>query len=135
MRKKIIFILVGHGSRNSETIKEFNTFQNKILEKIPHLNWAFGFLEYSGPSIEKVISKVVAENPEKIVLVPLFLFSSKHVKKDIPKVIQNFKYNNFVLLDSFKVNSPLINLLTQRVKESSGHKKKMRALVVVGRGA
>ena len=135
MRKKIIFILVGHGSRNSETIKEFNTFQKKVLEKIPNLNWGFGFLEYSEPSIEKIISKMVAQNPEKIVLVPLFLFSSKHVKKDLPKVLQNFEYTKFVLLDSFKINYSLINLLTQRIKESSGSKKKMRALVVVGRGA
>ena len=78
---------------------------------------------------------MAAQNPEKIVLVPLFLFSSKHVKKDIPKIIEGYKNTKFDLLDSFKINYPLINLLTKRVKESSGPKKKLRALVVVGRGA
>jgi sirohydrochlorin ferrochelatase/(2Fe-2S) ferredoxin len=144
MVKTIGFILVGHGSRNHEAVREFNEFGLKIRQKFPSINIGFGFIELSKPNIEKAIDHMVdCLKPNKIVLIPIFLFSSKHIKNDLPIIIERAKKKyieiDFISLETFKVHRHLINLLCERVKEALPLERKKirskRVLLVIGRGA
>lgn len=81
-------LLVAHGSREEKSNGDFLRFVEEFSKK--HLNEMVtgAFLELAEPSIADGIDVCVRSGVNEIFVVPLMLFWGRHVKNDIPKIIE-----------------------------------------------
>lgn len=83
-------ILVAHGSRHdswNRQIRQFTTDMEAAHGARSHFQrFATGYMELSQPSIPDVIRDEAGHGNE-LVVVPLFLTASKHMKEDVPREI------------------------------------------------
>lgn len=83
-------LLVAHGSR----VKEANDEIVQLTEQIAEATGSsFGAvmsanLEITGPTIYEQVDRLVEAGSLKIVVFPYFLASGRHVKRDIPEIIE-----------------------------------------------
>lgn len=90
--KRGLFILA-HGSRSPEAGKQLEEVVLNIEKKGgAEFQWVkYGAMELSKPSFPEGIDALVEEGAEEIVIVPLFLFLGNHIKKDIPRILEEIK--------------------------------------------
>ncbi len=74
-------LLVGHGSKDPEGNKEFETFAARA-------GMRHCMLDYIEPSLPTALSLLAAEGVRDLAVIPYFLFAGGHVKQDIPGHIQ-----------------------------------------------
>ena len=85
LNKENAIILCGHGSRDSDYIKEMLGLKIK-LEKQIQCEVFNCFIEINEPSIEDCLVEIIHKY-KKILFFPLLLFDGKHMIKDIKKKI------------------------------------------------
>ncbi|MBI3524511.1 MAG: CbiX/SirB N-terminal domain-containing protein [Betaproteobacteria bacterium] len=77
-------ILFGHGARNPDWAAPFHRIRDAILARQPDARVEMGFLELMRPTLDESIDKLVALGVSELVIVPIFMASGSHVKKDLP---------------------------------------------------
>jgi sirohydrochlorin cobaltochelatase len=87
---KRTILIVSHGSREISANAEFKRLVQKYRMRHPGWKVAYAFLELASPSIPEALEALARETAEILVL-PLFLFTAKHVKKHIPKILGAFR--------------------------------------------
>ena len=87
LNKENAIILCGHGSRDSDYIKEMLGLKIK-LEKQIQCEVFNCFIEINEPSIEDCLNAIIHKY-KKILFLPLLLFDGKHMMIDIKKKINN----------------------------------------------
>ncbi|MFZ8934631.1 MAG: CbiX/SirB N-terminal domain-containing protein [Bacteriovoracaceae bacterium] len=133
-------VFIGHGSRNKNATTEFLEVVNSYAKNANGVETHYGFVELEKPAIIDTLFKV-GEDPEikNIVLIPLFLFSSRHVKNDIPILVEKLKkrypQKNITCADTIKSHPFIIDLIEDRIKNVIGDKDNKKALLMVGRGS
>ncbi len=84
-------IVLAHGSK----VKSGNEGLFKIVEMLRAMGkWDMVdacFLQLAKPGLSEGVKNIVEKGAEKIVVMPLLLFSGNHVLKDIPDEIENEK--------------------------------------------
>lgn len=88
MRSAIL--IVAHGSRETAAQREFKRLVGKYRKMHPGWKIAHAFLELAEPSIPKALESLAAGS-ERILVLPLFLFAAKHVRKHIPEILKAFQ--------------------------------------------
>ena len=84
---RITVIFIGHGSRRKESNEELATLVSLFKKRHPRYRTVLCFIELAKPSFNQTILwEAAREECQKIILLPVFLFSSRHVKNDIPLV-------------------------------------------------
>ena len=110
-------LIVAHGSRRKESNDEIFDLTEKIKDKLGenfgHVSCAF--LEISSPSISEGIDQCVQKNSDKILVLPYFLSTGRHVADDIPDIVNEAKARNsnvkIILLPYLGSNSAVKNIL------------------------
>ncbi|WP_350343047.1 CbiX/SirB N-terminal domain-containing protein [Proteinivorax tanatarense] len=104
--KKGLFILA-HGSRAAEANDQLFSISEKArLNKKNEFDLVgYGSMELSKPSFAEGINTLVKEGAESVVIVPLFLFKGNHIKKDIPKLLEEIKKEHPGV--EFKMTTPV----------------------------
>ena len=87
LNKENAIILCGHGSRDSDYIKEMLGLKIK-LEKQIQCEVFNCFIEINEPSIEDCLDEIMHKY-KKVLFFPLLLFDGKHMIRDIKKKINN----------------------------------------------
>ncbi len=89
MSKKTGVIVLAHGSK----VKTGNEGLFSIVEMLRKMGkWDMveaGFLQLAKPGLTEVVEDLTGRGAERIVIMPLLLFSGNHVLKDIPEEIDN----------------------------------------------
>ena len=84
-------IVLAHGSK----VKSGNEGLFKVVEMLRAMEkWDMVdacFLQLAKPGLSEGVKNIVEKGAEKIVVMPLLLFSGNHVLKDIPDEIENEK--------------------------------------------
>ena len=84
-------IVLAHGSK----VKSGNEGLFKVVEMLRAMGkWDMVdacFLQLAKPGLSEGVKNIVEKGAEKIVVMPLLLFSGNHVLKDIPAEIENEK--------------------------------------------
>ncbi len=84
-------IVLAHGSK----VKSGNEGLFKVVEMLRAMEkWDMVdacFLQLAKPGLSEGVKNIVEKGAEKIVVMPLLLFSGNHVLKDIPNEIENEK--------------------------------------------
>ncbi len=87
-QKKIIILLIAHGSRkqaaNQEVIHLAQKLSQKSSQKIIGC-----FLEIAQPDIPTALERAIKEKPDMIKILPYFLTQGRHVTEDIPRIVND----------------------------------------------
>ena len=83
-------VVAAHGSRREASNMEVRLLVQCLSESAPG---AFelieaGFLELASPSIPEAITSCIEAGADRIVVVPYFLASGRHVSEDIPRIVE-----------------------------------------------
>ena len=81
-------VVLAHGSK----VKSGNEGLFKIVEMLRAMGkWDMveaGFLQLAKPGLTEAVEDIVGKGAERVVVMPLLLFSGNHVLKDIPEEIE-----------------------------------------------
>ena len=86
-------IILAHGSRREESNLEIKTLTEKVKE-IAGTEYDFieyAYLELVEPDLPGCINNTISNGATIITVLPYFLNSGNHVKRDIPAMIQTAK--------------------------------------------
>lgn len=90
--KKVILV-VSHGSREKSANREFERIVRDYQKRHPGWKVSHAYLDLVRPSIPEALETLSLKSGE-IMVMPYFLFTARHVKKDIPAIIQGFRKNH-----------------------------------------
>ncbi|MBL1273548.1 MAG: CbiX/SirB N-terminal domain-containing protein [Oceanospirillales bacterium] len=79
-------ILLAHGSSDKRWRDTFESLAEPTLEAVS--NSRIAYMELAEPSLDTVIREGVAEGAREFTVVPLFLAAGRHLRKDVPAMIE-----------------------------------------------
>lgn len=88
---KKALIVIAHGSREIASNDALFDFLKRFRENYTDRLVQPAFLELAQPSIPEAIDLCAEQGIKDIVIVPLMFFPGRHVKKDIPEMIEKAK--------------------------------------------
>lgn len=145
--QKTAVLLVGHGSPDTDAVEEFINFSQEFKRwngfAGTDVTVENAFLEISEPSIPQSLHRLSKRGIEKIIVVPYFLFRAKHVKTEIPEIVEEFQKNQphvkIVYSRSLWPHKNLVQLARKRILDGiesfPSITKNEVDILVVGRGA
>ena len=135
-------VLCGHGSRDSQAVKEFINVVDKIKARIPDIPVVFGFLEFNRPIISEALDQLRNMGIRRIIALPAMLFAAGHTKNDIPAVLNKYSAESGIPIQygrELGLNSLMIGAAGARLKETIDSNPifplSQTLLVVAGRGS
>ncbi|EIE00420.1 CbiX/SirB N-terminal domain-containing protein [Leptospira licerasiae] len=141
MKPKIAVLVLGHGSREENSNLEFVSLVEAYSISRPDLKISYAYVELAKPDLETALRDLSKEYLN-IIIFPLFLYSSGHIKNDIPIVLDRVKSefpgHSFKIANSLGIHSKMISLLRKRTEEflplnkEQSHKT---GVIVVNRGS
>lgn len=90
-RMKKAVIVIAHGSREAASNEDFFEFLERFRKQYTDRFVQPAFLELAKPSIDEAVDICASKGIEDVVILPLMFFAGRHVKKDIPEVIEKAK--------------------------------------------
>ncbi|MRH43897.1 hypothetical protein GH741_14740 [Aquibacillus halophilus] len=132
-------VYVGHGSKNVKRNKQFISFINYSKQAIDYSVQEIGWLEFSEPKIKGAIEKCIKKGATAIIVVPVFLLSGVHVKKDIPSQIiaaqKQYPFLTIKVANPLGVDSIMVELLRGKFLEKNLATSNRKAIVLVSHGS
>jgi len=130
-------LLVGHGSRDPATRLEHDALEAKLSEEFPDCTVASGFIELSEPPLLEALSQLAREC-ERVVVVPLLLFTGGHMQRDVPKAIAEVQRlcpnTEFAVTAPFGTSNTTLQLASTRLSEAMASAS-TGTVLLIGRGA
>ena len=88
MSDKTGLLLFAHGARDPAWAQPFEAVLARIGQRRPELVTRLAFLEFMSPGLEEAAQQLVLSGCRRIDVVPLFLGSSGHVRREVPPLIE-----------------------------------------------
>ena len=85
------YLIIAHGSKDEQANREFFRFMEHFRKAYPKRKAEGAFLEIAKPSIPDTIDALAGGGTKEIVVIPLMLFSGRHVKEHIPEILEKAK--------------------------------------------
>ena len=82
-------ILLAHGSSDKRWCETFEKLAEPTLKSVDNARVAY--MELAEPSIDTIIMEGVAEGITEFTIVPLFLAAGRHLRKDVPAMIEELE--------------------------------------------
>lgn len=82
----VAVLLVAHGSRRAEANHEVRGLADQLGETMPDLIVRSAFLELADPDIPTGIRECASAGARRVVVLPYFLTSGRHVTEDLPRL-------------------------------------------------
>ena len=82
-------ILLAHGSSDKRWCETFEKLAAPTLASVDNARVAY--MELAEPSIDTIIMEGVAEGITEFTIVPLFLAAGRHLRKDVPAMIEELE--------------------------------------------
>jgi sirohydrochlorin cobaltochelatase len=134
-------LLIGHGSREPAGNAEFEALVTSFRAAHPELRVEQAFIELARPLLAEAV-ETIAMSARRIVVVPLFLFASGHVKNDIPLALDHarrrFPDVDIVAAPALGIHPSLVELAWSRASAAmatNAVSPERTLLLVVGRGS
>ena len=81
-------ILFAHGARDARWAEPFEVIAGAVRARAPDVSVRLAFLELMAPDIGSAADSLVAEGCTKIDVLPLFLGSGGHLRRDLPPLVE-----------------------------------------------
>lgn len=123
LSNKPAVLLIGHGSKQ----KNFDTAMRRVARRLASTKAYFSvscaYLEVSSPSIPEGVRHLVAKGAKRVLIVPYFVLSGKHVARDIPREVRlcrrDWKGRAAILLSPYLgYHDKLVELVQLRIREA-----------------
>ena len=82
-------ILLAHGSSDKRWCETFEQLASPTLKSVE--NSRVAYMELAEPSMDTVIKEAVDEGATEFTVVPLFLAAGRHLRKDVPGMIEELE--------------------------------------------
>jgi len=82
-------LLISHGSSRPDASKALMHVRDDIAKRFAGIDVQLGFMEFESPSIPEAIADMVKNGVKSIRIIPYFLQEGKHLRKDIPALIDS----------------------------------------------
>ena len=80
-------VLFAHGSRDPKWAEPFRAIQALIRAQAPDVPVELAFLELMQPGIQECLSVLAKQGVKRISVVPIFLAAGRHLREDLPALI------------------------------------------------
>ncbi|OZG71270.1 hypothetical protein BTA51_21730 [Hahella sp. CCB-MM4] len=90
-------ILLAHGSRDEQWAAPFFELEKALIEKYPSVSVAF--MELTSPTIEDSVKMAKTKGARQIAILPLFFATGKHLKTDVPAMLEPLRLQYDVTID------------------------------------
>src|SRR5437870_5413250 len=77
-------VIAGHGSRDLEGVREFETLVERVKERSVGRVVTYGFLEFARPTIDDAVRANIDGGARRVAVVPGILLAATHAKNDMP---------------------------------------------------
>jgi sirohydrochlorin cobaltochelatase len=140
---KTAVMVCGHGSRDTDALREFELVAAGIRERLPRYDVETGYLEFARPIIREGLDALAARGATRILAVPGMLFAAAHVKNDLPWEVNSFAAANPRIELRFgrelAIEAKLLQAAAERIEDAErgargSVPRDETLLVVVGRG-
>lgn len=84
-------LLFAHGARDAAWARPFETVAQRLRTARPGVPLALAYLEFMTPDIEAAAEQLVAAGCSRIDVLPLFLGTGGHVRRDVPPLIERLR--------------------------------------------
>ena len=84
-------LLFAHGARDPAWARPFEAVAGRVRSAQPATPLALAYLEFMTPSFEEAAHELVAAGCRRIHVLPLFLGSGGHVRKDVPALVERLR--------------------------------------------
>ncbi|KAA9021805.1 sirohydrochlorin chelatase [Niallia endozanthoxylica] len=132
-------LFICHGSRVRQAADEAIAFIQKVMQKVNLPIQEIGFLELAEPSLEQGFERCVEQGATTIFAVPILLLTAAHAKEDIPSELRSlqarFPEIDVRLGSPIGVHEKMIEILMERIAETSVPIKENAMVLLVGRGS
>jgi len=111
-------ILLAHGSSDKRWCETFEKLAEPTLQSVE--NSAIAYMELAEPSLDSVIADGKHRGVERFTIVPLFLAAGRHLRKDVPAMIDELEQQHQVhirLADPIGMNPRLGDAIRDVVLE------------------
>jgi sirohydrochlorin cobaltochelatase len=84
-------LLFAHGARDTAWARPFEEVARRIAITRPDLPLSLAFLEFMQPELEAAARDLVTRGCRRIHIVPMFLGTGGHVRRDIPPMLDRLR--------------------------------------------
>jgi sirohydrochlorin cobaltochelatase len=81
-------VLFAHGARDPRWAEPFEAIAAAVRVRAPELDVRLAFLEQMAPDLPTVADAMVADGITRIDILPLFLGTGGHLRRDLPPLVQ-----------------------------------------------
>jgi sirohydrochlorin cobaltochelatase len=137
-------MVCGHGSRDEDAVREFESVAAGIRARLSHYHVESGFLEFAQPIIREGLDRLRESGHDLVLAVPGMLFAAGHAKNDIPSVLRTYeaqhpemeiRYGRELAIDAKLLTAAGARIAEALAEAGDGVAKEETLLMVVGRGA
>jgi precorrin-8X/cobalt-precorrin-8 methylmutase len=121
-------VILAHGSRGERGQAEVPETLKRVAESVrtllpPGVEIAGAALQFNHPSLEEAVGALVSSGVNRIVILPYFLFSGRHITEDIPGLIEMFKSHypevQFTITNTLGNDEHFAGLMVNRLQEAA----------------
>jgi sirohydrochlorin cobaltochelatase len=84
---KSAILLFAHGARDVRWAEPFEAVAERVRGADPGRPVVLAFLELMRPDLREAVDRLAAEGAARVDIVPLFLGTGGHVRKDLPALV------------------------------------------------
>jgi sirohydrochlorin cobaltochelatase len=84
-------VLLAHGSRDARWREPVEAVARRVAERAPAALVRCAYLELSQPDLRSAMAELVAEGVGSVRVVPLFLGMGKHLREDLPGLLDELR--------------------------------------------
>ena len=121
---KSAYLIIAHGSRDPEANQAFFEFLERFRKAYPDRLAEGAFLELAKPAIPQGIENCIAKGVSEIIILPMMFFPGRHVKEDIPRLIETAKARHpevdFHYAGPVSEHPMLLSILEEKAKQTKG---------------
>jgi precorrin-8X/cobalt-precorrin-8 methylmutase len=122
-----IIVLV-HGSRGSRGRVEVEMALDRIVEGLKpyvasEVRVIGAALQFNQPTLEEAVESLAGSGVERIIIVPYFLFSGRHLTEHVPQMLADLQHSHtgvqFLVADNLGLDDYFIGLLAKRIRQAA----------------
>lgn len=84
-------LLFAHGARDAAWARPFEAVAERLRQARPQTPLVLAFLEFMTPSLPEAAEQLVAAGCSRVHVMPLFLGTGGHVRRDIPPLLESLR--------------------------------------------
>ena len=118
-------IILAHGSRGERGVVEVAEVLQRVTNGVrpflsPEVAVVGAALQFNHPDLEEAVESLAARGVSRILIMPYFLFSGKHITEHIPEIIEKLKViypdKQFIIANPLGLDEQFIGHVVKRIE-------------------